>query len=53
MDYIGKKNFPSVTNRNLLLKFFGGTKEYQKSLAGWLRDMEITEVNDIRDYALE
>ncbi len=29
-DYIGKKNFPSVTSRNFLLKFWGGEKEYKK-----------------------
>lgn len=40
IDYTGKKNFPSVTNRNLLLKVFGGPKEYQKSLTSWLQDME-------------
>lgn len=27
-DYIGRRNFPSVTSRQFFLKFFGGEKEY-------------------------
>ncbi|MBI2450905.1 MAG: transposase [Parcubacteria group bacterium] len=30
-DYIGKKNFPSVTQRKFLMKFFGGPIQYKKS----------------------
>lgn len=50
LDYMGKKNFPSVTNRNLLLKFFGGPKEYQKALEEWLEDMEI---DAFKEFVLE
>ncbi|MEK9130303.1 MAG: hypothetical protein AAB526_02805 [Patescibacteria group bacterium] len=28
LDYIGKKNFPSVTSRELFLDFFEGEKKY-------------------------
>lgn len=50
LDYLGKKNFPSVTNRELLMKFFGGPKEYEKSIKQWLKDIEL---DDIRDIVLE
>jgi len=37
-DYIGKKNFPSVTQREFLLDFFGGEKKYKKEIKDWLKD---------------
>lgn len=37
-DYIGKKNFPSVTSRKFLLEFFGGPKEYRKATKEWLKE---------------
>ena len=40
MDYIGKKNFPSVTSREFLLEFFEGEKEYRKEMVKWLKDKE-------------
>ena len=39
-DYIGKKNFPSVTSREFLLEFFGGEKEYKKETEKWLKEKE-------------
>lgn len=39
-DYIGKKNFPSVTSRDFLLDFFGGPKEYQKETMRLLKARE-------------
>jgi len=30
LDYIGKKNFPSVTQREFLNEFFEGPKQYKK-----------------------
>lgn len=38
-DYIGIKNFPSVTQRELLLEYFEGEKEVEKAFAQWLRNM--------------
>ena len=32
LDYLGNKNFPSITQRNFLLGHFGGNKEYRKSI---------------------
>lgn len=40
LDYLGKKNFPSVTNRKFLLDFFGGHAEYKKRVEERLRDMD-------------
>lgn len=31
-DYLGKKNFPSVTSRDFLLEYFGGRKEFRNNL---------------------
>jgi len=50
LDYLGEKNFPSVTNREFLLKVFGGEKEYEKSIKEWLKNLEI---ETIKDFILE
>ena len=47
MDYIGKKNFPSVTSRKFLLEFFGGESHYQQSIKNWIKDLQIEEIEDI------
>ncbi len=39
-DYIGKKNFPSVTQREFLLEYFGGEKGYGRDLKRWLEDFD-------------
>ena len=41
LDYIGKKNFPSVTQREFLLDFFGGTKGYEDKIRNWLKDIDV------------
>ncbi|MEX2033546.1 MAG: transposase [Candidatus Colwellbacteria bacterium] len=46
LDYLGKDNFPSVTNRGLLTDLMGEPKEYQKSLSRWLRDIDIKNLSD-------
>jgi putative transposase len=50
LDYLGKKNFPSVTAREFLLEFFGGTGGYRQRIARWLKDISL---EDIKDIALE
>ncbi len=47
LDYCGIKNFPSVTQRDFLLKFFGGTDGYRKSMAGWLDNFDEKAIKDI------
>ncbi|MEK6839641.1 MAG: transposase [Nanoarchaeota archaeon] len=50
LDYIGKKNFPSVTSREFLSEFLGGEKEYKKATRDWLkeRDENSEKIKEIR-----
>ncbi len=36
-DYLGKKNFPSVTQRDFLLDIFGGIDGYRNDISGFLQ----------------
>jgi len=47
LDYLGIKNFPSVTQREFLNEFFGGEKEYRKDIYKWLKEMDIKNLQDI------
>lgn len=48
LDYIGKKNFPSVTSRQFLLNYFGGEKKYADEIRDLLRNKErFAEVADV------
>ncbi|MBU2263515.1 transposase [Patescibacteria group bacterium] len=46
-DYIGKKNFPSVSQREFLLEFFGGPEQYKKDTIEWLKEMDLEKIKDI------
>ncbi len=46
LDYIGRKNFPSLTQRELLLNFFGGPEEYKKEMIKWLKERNIEEIKN-------
>ena len=48
-DYIGKKNCPSVTQREFLSATLGSTEEYKKEIQSWLRKNENVEnmINEI------
>lgn len=37
LDYVGKKNVPSITNRGFLLNFFGGTENIKKETENWIK----------------
>ncbi len=50
LDYFGKKNFPSITQREFLLDFFGKEKGYKKSLLPTLKSFS---VNKIQENTLE
>lgn len=39
LDYLGIKNFPSVTQREFLLKFFGDEKEYKDYFIDYLKQL--------------
>ena len=47
LDYIGKKNFSSVTQRNFLLEIFGGEMKYKKEMIKWLKDMDLNEIKEV------
>jgi len=43
LDYLGFKNFPSVLNMKHLTEIFGSTKDYQKLVENYLKDIQIDE----------
>jgi len=47
LDYTGKENFPSVTQRGFLLEGFGGTGRYKKNIVQFLKSMELTPIKAI------
>jgi len=56
LDYIGKKNFPSVTQREFLNEFFGGPEQYKKDTIKWLKELSTSDVDrleTIKDIILE
>ncbi|TRZ64710.1 MAG: hypothetical protein D4Q79_00970 [Spirochaetia bacterium] len=46
-DYIGKKNFPSVTQREFLDDFFDGPEQYKKDTLKWLKEINLEEIDDL------
>jgi len=51
-DYIGKKNFPSVTQREFLNEFFEGPEQYKKDTLKWLKEMDLGN-EEIKKLILE
>lgn len=52
LDYIGKKNFPSITSRNFISGLFGGEKKYKKATEEWIKE-EIENLERIKEVILE
>ena len=50
LDYTGEKNFPSVTQRDFLLEFFGGHEQYKHGITEWLKELSL---EDLCDFTLE
>lgn len=46
-DYIGKRNFPSVTQRKFLLQFFGGPEAYKKQTLSLLHEMDLESISEV------
>lgn len=44
LDYLGEKNFPSLTSRDFLLEIFGDEKGYKKKIRGYLKDLNLARV---------
>lgn len=51
LDYIGKNNFPSVTDRSFFLDLFGGSEEYKRFIAEWIKHKK--ETKELAGEALE
>lgn len=51
LDYIGKKNFPSVTDREFMLKIMGGEKGCKKFIESWIKYKG--EIKELAELALE
>ena len=47
MDYIGKKNFPSVISKKFLSEFFEGPENYKKETLKWLKEMDLEEIKEV------
>lgn len=50
-DYLGRKNFPSLTNREFLIETMGGVKGCKESVDGWLQFKK--ELADFGKIAME
>ena len=46
-DYIGNKNFPSITQRKFLTDIIGDSKKYQASIKQWILDKQLEDIEDI------
>lgn len=46
LDYVGKKNFPSVTDRKFLLDYFKGKDDYKKFVNSWIKK-DIAEIESL------
>jgi len=53
LDYIGKSNFPSVTQREFLLEFLGGSEQYKKDTLDWLKGRGRFYIERVGDVILE
>ena len=47
LDYIGKKNFPSLLAQNFIRKIYGTPNEYRESLRRWIKDMDIMDIENV------
>jgi len=47
LDYLGKENFSSVTQRDFLLEVFGGEKGYGKMLKNWLKKLSLNKLKGV------
>jgi len=46
LDYCGKNNFPSVTQRDFLLEIFQGENGYKRTIKDWLKELDLEEIGD-------
>ena len=48
LDYLGKINFPQVTQRDFLLSEIGGVEGYKKEFNNWLDEFDESKHRDLR-----
>jgi len=47
LDYLGIKNFPSLTQREFLFKIFEGNESYKKGIERWLKQMNLEKIQKL------
>jgi len=47
MDYTGKKNFPSLINKNFLLSRLGNEKKQKEEIIDWLKNFDESMVKEV------
>lgn len=50
LDYLGKKNFPSVTHREFLLDILGGKENYKRNIKEWLKEISKRIDGDPKEF---
>ena len=54
LDYIGKRNFPSIIQRDFLLKIIGGEEKYKNTIEEWLKSIsQKIEIEEFRNLIIE
>ncbi len=52
-DYIGTKNFPSVTQRDFLNTTLGEPDKHKKAVEKWLKNMDLSTIENFKNINLE
>ncbi len=47
LDYAGKRNFPSITQRDFLTECFGDPACYQSNIEQWIHDLNIDDIHHL------
>lgn len=47
LDYLGKQNFPSITNRKFLLDYFDGNQGYESQIKTCLKEMNLENMGTL------
>lgn len=50
LDFTGKKNFPSVTQKEFLLDILEGEETYKKNIKEWLKEISRARKRDIDEF---
>lgn len=48
LDYIGQKNFSSVTQRDFLLSFYQNPSDCKREAINWLKDMNLEQIKEVK-----